>query len=74
MKNKMEILELKNTITKNNKKTKEYLHKWGHNRMKRTEEENSELGDRTIEITQNQKQRENRLGKKRSEPLKAVGL
>lgn len=52
----MEILELKNIITK----IKNSIN--GLNiRMKRTEEGISELKDRTIEMTQNEKQRENRV-------------
>lgn len=66
--NQMDILELKNLIRNQNSMV-------GHNsRMERREKRTSELKDRTIEITQSEHQRENRLEKKGRESQGPVGL
>lgn len=65
----MDILELQNLIRNQNSMI-------GHNsRMERREERTSELKDRTIEITQSEHQRENKLEKKKgTESQGLVGL
>lgn len=58
----MDILELKNTITSN------FKIQWVHStaEQKGGEKRSHELTDRTIEVSQSEQQRENRLGGKKN--------
>lgn len=66
----MEILELKNIVTK----ILEKLMNWLNSRMVGKDKGISELDDRTIETAQCGKRREKRLEKKLAQPQRSVEL